>query len=153
VLAEVEITLVEAAEGAARAVPFPAVVDCATCHGSGAAPGTSPTTCAGCGGTGRLQSVSSSFLGQIVRTQACPRCGGLGEVVETPCPGATVRRLTEERAVEVEIPRASTTAAHPPGGRGHAGVLGALWGSHVLVHVQPDDRFVREATTSSPRSS
>ena len=45
VLAEVEVTLVEAAEGATRAVPFPAVVDCATCHGSGAAPGTSPTTC------------------------------------------------------------------------------------------------------------
>ena len=57
VLAEVEVTLVEAAEGANRAVPFPAVVDCATCRGSGAAPGTSPTTCAGCGGSGRLQKV------------------------------------------------------------------------------------------------
>jgi molecular chaperone DnaJ len=147
VLAEVEVTLVEAAEGATRSVPFPAVVDCATCHGSGAAPGTSPTTCADCGGTGRLQTVSSSFLGQIVRTQACPRCGGLGEVVETPCPECDgAGRLTEERELEVEIPRGIHDGQRIRlGGEGHAGVLGGRSGDlYVLVHVQPDDRFVRE---------
>ena len=147
VLAEVELTLVEAAEGATRAVPFPAVVDCATCHGSGAAPGTSPTTCAGCGGTGRLQTVSSSFLGQIVRTQACPRCGGLGEVVESPCPECDgVGRLTEERELEVEIPRGIHDGQRIRlGWEGHAGSLGGRSGDlYVLVHVQPDDRFVRE---------
>ena len=85
ILAEVEIELAEAAEGAKRSVEFPAVVDCSTCHGSGAAPGTSRTTCPSCSGTGRLQSVSNSFFGQVVRTQACPQCGGGGEIVETPC--------------------------------------------------------------------
>src|ERR687885_513049 len=55
VAAEVEIELVEAARGTRREVPFPVAVTCATCHGSGARPGTQPTACATCGGSGRLQ--------------------------------------------------------------------------------------------------
>jgi molecular chaperone DnaJ len=147
VLAEVEIELVEAAEGAKRRVPFPAVIDCATCHGSGAAPGTAPTTCPACEGTGRLQSVSSSFLGQIVRTQACPQCGGLGQVVETPCPACEgAGRVTEERELEVEIPRGIHDGQRIRlSGEGHAGALGGRAGDlYVLVHVRPDERFVRE---------
>jgi molecular chaperone DnaJ len=147
VLAEVEVTLAEAAEGATRTVPFPAVVDCATCRGSGAAPGTSPTACPGCGGTGRLQTVSSSFLGQIVRTQACPRCGGRGEVVETPCPECDgAGRQTEERELEVQIPPGIHDGQRIRlGGEGHAGTLGGRAGDlYVLVHVLADERFVRE---------
>jgi molecular chaperone DnaJ len=147
VLAEVELELVEAAEGAKRRVPFPAVVDCGTCHGNGAAPGTAPTTCPSCDGTGRLQSVSSSFLGQIVRTQACPQCGGLGEVVETPCPTCEgAGRVTEERELEVEIPRGIHDGQRIRlSGEGHAGALGGRAGDlYVLVHVLPDERFVRE---------
>src|SRR5438094_2456917 len=52
---EVEIELVEAAEGTRREVPFPVAVTCGTCAGSGAAPGTTPVTCEACGGAGRLQ--------------------------------------------------------------------------------------------------
>jgi molecular chaperone DnaJ len=147
VLAEVEIELVEAAEGSKRAVPFPVVVDCAACRGSGAAPGTSPNTCPGCDGTGRLQSVSNSFFGQVVRTQACPRCGGLGEVVETPCPQCDgAGRVTEERELQVEVPPGIHDGQRiRVSGEGHAGVLGGRSGDlYVLVHVKPDERFVRE---------
>jgi len=147
VLAEVEIELTDAAEGVKRTVPFPVVVECATCRGTGAAPGTAPTTCDSCGGTGRLQSVSSSFLGQVVRTQACPRCGGLGEVVETPCPDCSgAGRVTEERALEVEIPPGIHDGQRiRVSGKGHSGVLGGRAGDvYVLVHVRPDERFVRE---------
>ncbi|HXV34657.1 MAG TPA: molecular chaperone DnaJ [Gaiellaceae bacterium] len=147
VLAEVEIELVEAAEGAKRAVPFPVVVDCASCHGSGAAPGTSPSICPGCGGTGRLQSISNSFFGQVVRTQACPRCGGLGEIVESPCAECDgAGRITEERELEVEIPPGIHDGQRIRlSGEGHAGALGGRSGDlYVLVHVKVDPRFVRE---------
>lgn len=147
VLAEVEIELVEAAEGSKRTVPFPVVVDCLTCHGSGAAPGTSPTACAGCGGTGRLQSISSSLFGQVVRTQACPRCGGVGEIVETPCTDCDgAGRVTDERELEVEIPPGIHDGQRIRlSGEGHAGILGGRSGDlYVLVHVKPDERFVRE---------
>jgi molecular chaperone DnaJ len=147
VLAAVEIELVEAARGARREVPFPAVVDCSTCGGSGAAPGTERSICRGCGGTGRLQSVSNSFFGQIVRTQPCPECEGLGEVVETPCSDCGgAGRVTEERALEVEIPAGIHDGQRiRVTGEGHAGVLGGRAGDlYVLVHVLPDERFVRE---------
>lgn len=147
VLAEVEVELAEAAVGVRRSVPFPAVVDCPACRGSGAAPGTAPTTCPGCGGSGRLQSVSNSFFGQVVRTQACPQCGGLGEIVETPCPECDGEgRVTEERELDVEIPAGIHDGQRIRlSGEGHAGVLGGRSGDlYVLVHVLPDERFVRE---------
>jgi molecular chaperone DnaJ len=147
ILAEVEIGLAEAAVGATRRIPFPVVVDCKACAGTGAAPGTTPTACPGCGGTGRLQSVSNSLFGQVVRTQACPRCDGLGEVVETPCPECSgARRVTEERELEVEIPPGIHDGQRIRlSGEGHAGVLGGRAGDvYVLVRVLPDPRFVRE---------
>jgi molecular chaperone DnaJ len=147
VLAEVEIELAEAASGVKLSVPFPAVVDCPACRGSGAAPGTSPTTCSGCGGSGRLQSVSNSFFGQVVRTQACPQCGGLGEVVETPCPECEGGgRVSEERKLEVEVPPGIHDGQRIRlSGEGHAGVLGGRSGDlYVLVHVRSHERFVRE---------
>ena len=147
VLAEVEVELVEAAKGARRSVPFPVVVTCGQCRGSGAAAGTAPERCSRCDGSGRLQSVSTSFLGQVVRTQACPECRGLGEVVATPCPGcAGEGRVTEERELEVEVPPGIHDGQRIRlSGEGHAGLLGGRSGDlYVLVHVRPDDRFVRE---------
>ncbi len=147
ILAEVEIELPEAAEGATRTVPFPVSLACPRCNGSGAAPGTAPTTCPRCEGTGRLQSVSTSAFGQFVRTQACPDCGGAGEIVETPCEDcAGSGRVTEQRQLEVQIPPGIHDGQRIRlSGEGHAGVLGGRAGDvYVLVRVRPDPRFVRE---------
>ncbi|HET9213944.1 MAG TPA: molecular chaperone DnaJ [Gaiellaceae bacterium] len=147
VLAEVEIELAEAAAGTRRTVPFPVVAACSTCRGTGAAPGSSPRTCPECEGLGRLQSITSSVFGQVVRTQACPRCGGAGQVVETPCEDCRGSgRLEEERELEVEIPPGIHDGQRIRlSGEGHAGVLGGRAGDvYVLVHVLPDPRFVRD---------
>ena len=147
VLAEVEVELVEAAEGVRRSVPFPVVVGCTACGGTGAAPGTAPTTCPTCKGLGRLQSVSSSVFGQFVRTQGCPRCGGSGQVVETPCEACTgTGRVTEQRELEVDIPAGIHDGQRIRlSGEGHAGALGGRAGDvYVQVHVRTDPRFVRD---------
>jgi molecular chaperone DnaJ len=147
VVAEVEISLVEAAEGATKAVPFPVTAACPTCRGSGAEPGTSPEPCERCGGTGRLQSVSTSAFGRFVRTQTCPDCAGSGELIRRPCRECRgAGRVRESRTIDVEI---------PPGihdgqrirltGEGHAGVFGGRAGDlYVDVRVRPDPRFVRD---------
>jgi molecular chaperone DnaJ len=147
VIAEVSIQLAEAATGVKRTVPFPIAVTCATCRGTGAAPGTQPESCPRCGGAGRLQSVSTSSFGQFIHTQACPDCGGTGAILRSPCPDCEGDgRVVEERKLEVEI---------PPGihdgqrirltGEGHAGLLGGRAGdAYVLVRVRSDERFVRD---------
>ena len=146
-LTEIEIDLVEAADGVTRQVGFPVAVPCATCDGSGAEPGTRPERCGTCGGAGRLQSVSSSLLGQVVRTQMCPECGGTGEIIPSPCPKCEgTGRVTEERTVEVEIPPGIHDGQRIRlSGEGHAGALGGRAGDlYVLVHVRPDSRLVRD---------
>jgi molecular chaperone DnaJ len=147
VLAEVEISLVEAAEGVARGVPFPVSVPCARCEGSGAEPGTEPETCPRCGGSGRLQSVSSSIFGQFVRTQGCPHCGATGRVIPSPCGECRgAGRVTEERTIDVEIPPGIHDGQRIRlSGEGHAGSFGGRAGDlYVLVRVAPDPRFVRD---------
>jgi molecular chaperone DnaJ len=147
VLAEVEVTLVEAAAGAKRSLPFGVAVPCPTCEASGAAPGTSPETCAGCGGSGRQQSVSSSVFGQFIRTRTCPQCGGAGRIVSTPCPDcAGSGRAIEERMLEVDVPKGIHDGQRIRlAGEGHAGELGGRSGdAYVLVHVLSDPRFVRD---------
>ncbi|MEO8290619.1 MAG: molecular chaperone DnaJ [Gaiellaceae bacterium] len=147
VLAEVEVELAEAASGVTRSVPFPVAVPCATCEGTGAAPGTSPQTCSRCEGSGRLQSISSSVFGQFIRTQPCPECSGAGRVLRTPCPDCGgVGRRAEERTLEVDIPPGIHDGQRiRVSGEGHAGELGGRAGDvYVQVHVRPDPRFVRD---------
>jgi molecular chaperone DnaJ len=147
ILAEVEIDLVEAADGVTRKVPFPVVVGCATCGGNGAAPGTTPVTCSACDGLGRIQSVSNSLFGQVVRTQVCALCGGTGQTIETPCDDCSgTGRQTTQRELDVEIPRGIHDGQRIRiSGEGHAGALGGRAGDvYVLVHVRADPRFVRE---------
>jgi molecular chaperone DnaJ len=147
VAARVEIELSEAATGTTREVPFPVTVACPACRGSGAEPGTEPSTCPSCAGAGRLQQVSHTVFGEFIRSQTCPRCGGAGRIVEHPCGECDGSgRTVEERTLDVEI---------PPGihdgqqirltGEGHAGSIGGRAGDvYVQVRVRPDPRFVRE---------
>jgi molecular chaperone DnaJ len=147
VLAEVEVSLEEAATGANLSVPFPVAVPCPTCDATGAAPGTAPETCPGCGGSGRQQSVSSSVFGQFIRTRTCPQCSGAGQTVATPCPDCGGSgRMTEQRKLEVDVPKGIHDGQRIRlSGEGHAGELGGRAGDvYVLVHVLPDPRFVRE---------
>jgi molecular chaperone DnaJ len=147
VVADVEITLVEAAQGIKVTVPLETATTCATCHGDGSAPGSVPVTCPRCGGSGVLQQLSRGILGEFVRQVACPDCGGEGRKIERLC--ETCRgsgRTIEERMLEVEIPEGIHDGQRIRlTGEGHAGGRGGRPGdAYIRVSVLPDDRFVRE---------
>jgi molecular chaperone DnaJ len=147
VVAEVEIELTDAAIGTTASVPFQVAALCRACEGTGAEPGTQPISCTTCAGSGRLQQVSNTAFGQFLRTQTCPRCGGVGRVVEHPCKEcAGEGRVLETRTLDVEIPAGIHDGQRIRlSGGGHAGVLGGQAGdAYVLVHVRPDPRFVRD---------
>lgn len=147
VAAEIQIDLADAAAGAKVSVPVEVAVPCTTCKGDGVQPGTSVSTCPRCGGSGRLQQVARSVFGEFVRTSACPQCGGSGRIVEHPCETCNgAGRTLESRTLEVEIPAGIHDGQRIRlSGEGHAGALGGRAGDlYVLVHIRPDERFVRE---------
>jgi molecular chaperone DnaJ len=85
VAAQVEIELVEAANGATRSVPVPVALPCDVCAGSGVEPGKQAQTCETCGGAGQIAQVSRNAFGEFRRVRACPSCRGSGVLVMYPC--------------------------------------------------------------------
>ena len=80
-----DIAFEQAVFGATVPVTVRTASRCDDCNGSGAGGGTQPVTCSECNGRGQVQRVRQSMLGQMVTSSACPKCGGLGQVVVTPC--------------------------------------------------------------------
>ncbi|MDP8988240.1 MAG: molecular chaperone DnaJ [Actinomycetota bacterium] len=136
----------EAVFGASREVQVRLPVTCPTCDGSGARPGTSPTTCGECGGAGQVRRVRQSILGQMVTAGPCPRCGGRGRVVSEPCSDCRGEgRRTEGRTWNVDVPAGVDNGSTLRlGGRGAAGVQGGTSGDlYVHLRVRPHERFQR----------
>src|SRR5690606_15057572 len=95
------LDFVDAARGLTTTVHLTSDAPCSTCHGSGARPGTAPTTCPSCGGSGFLQDNQGAFS----FARPCPQCSGQGVVVTDPCPtcrGSGIERRPRE--VKVRIP-------------------------------------------------
>lgn len=136
----------EAVFGARKELTVDAVVACATCHATGARPGTTAIRCPECGGSGELRRVRQSILGQVVTAVTCPRCQGLGESVPSPCPdcGGDGRR-TENRTLAVDVPAGVDNGATLRlTGQGPAGPRGGPPGDlYVHLSVQGDERFAR----------
>jgi molecular chaperone DnaJ len=141
-----EITLQEAAAGAAVEVGYEAVARCEHCRGNGAEPGTPIETCPKCGGAGQLRAVSRTPFGQVVRAAACDMCGGDGRVAKDPCHECGGRgRKVERVKVSVDVPGGIDDGQRIRiTGRGHAGDHGGAAGDlYVQIRVREDPRFVR----------
>lgn len=79
--------------------------ECATCHGTGAKPGTSPETCGKCGGKGKVVFSQQSFFGTVQNVQTCPECNGSGKVVKEKCPDCRgTGYIARKRKIQVTIP-------------------------------------------------
>jgi molecular chaperone DnaJ len=137
------LTLLEAATGAKKDVKVRRRVPCATCRGSGAAPGTEPEVCQQCGGRGQVMH-SQGFL--MIQT-TCPVCRGDGRVIRKPCPtceGAGFE--AQEETLQVTIPAGVEDGSTLRlAGRGEAGPRGGPTGNlYVVLRVAEDDRFERD---------
>jgi molecular chaperone DnaJ len=146
ILAEVQLTLEDAARGVEREVEVAGLASCPECGGSGAAPGTTPTTCPDCGGVGEVRQVRRTVLGNVVTASTCPRCGGRGSYVPTPCRRCSGRgRISVTDTLTVRIPPGVEDGAQlRVSGRGEAGERGGRSGDlYVSIHVLPHEVFKR----------
>ncbi|MEM1336026.1 MAG: DnaJ domain-containing protein, partial [Actinomycetota bacterium] len=108
----VDVDFAQAVFGDQVAVELKLPMRCEECDGSGAGAGTKPVSCSDCGGSGQVQRVRQSLLGQMVTASPCPRCGGLGEIVTTPC--ETCRgegRVTLDKTYQVDVPAGVDTGS------------------------------------------
>src|SRR5688572_27008436 len=70
---DLRLSFDEAIHGAEKEISFTAQGRCETCDGSGAEPGSTPTTCPQCNGSGEVRQVRSTMLGQMVNVTTCGR--------------------------------------------------------------------------------
>ncbi|HEY8615306.1 molecular chaperone DnaJ [Phenylobacterium sp.] len=140
---DLEISLEQAYAGAEVEITVPAAMTCETCEGSGAKPGTSPTTCTGCGGAGRVRATQGFF--SIER--ACPRCGGSGRMILDPCSDCRGQgQVRRERTLSVRIPAGVDDGARIRlAGEGDGGARGGPRGDlYIFLSVRPHELFERD---------
>ncbi|HET8975772.1 MAG TPA: molecular chaperone DnaJ [Solirubrobacterales bacterium] len=137
---EVSISFDQAMQGTQITVAVPTTGECGTCHGSGAAPGTSPHVCPRCGGRG----IDSESQGFFSISQPCPECGGRGEIIDDPCPTCRGSGIVEEtKRFRVNIPAGVHDGSRiRVAGKGEAGFRGGTPGDlYVTVRVTPSPVF------------
>jgi len=98
---DLEIAFEEAVFGMNAEIQVPRMEVCDHCKGSGAEPGTMPSTCPTCKGRGEVL-YQQSFLS--IR-RPCNTCGGAGRIVRNPCNqcrGQGYRQV--QRKLKINIP-------------------------------------------------
>ena len=117
--------------------------ECATCHGSGAAPGAKIQTCPECNGRGTISFGQGGFAVQ----RPCPVCLGRGQVPTERCPTcAGAGEVRSRKKVMITVPSGveagTRTRLKGQGGRGAKnGPPGDLL---ITFDVQPDRFYKRE---------
>ncbi len=138
-----DLALEEAVFGSTAKIRIPALVSCASCAGTGAKPGTKPTTCPTCRGVGQVRMQQGFFSIQ----QTCPRCQGRGTIIPEPC--ETCRgsgRVEEQKTLSVKVPAGVDNGDRIRlAGEGEQGEQGGPPGDlYVQIRVKPHPIFTRE---------
>jgi molecular chaperone DnaJ len=140
---EVQLSFDQAVEGAQVSLSVPMSQTCATCHGTGAKPGTAPKVCPRCQGRG----VESQGQGLFSISQPCSRCGGGGTVIDDPCPTCKGSGATETvKRLRVNIPAGVREGSRIRlAGKGEPGRAGGAAGDlYVVTHVADSPVFKRK---------
>ncbi len=141
--AEINISLQEAYDGTERQIRLNRAASCDGCGGSGAKPGSQPSTCATCQGHGKVRAQQGFFM--VERT--CHACGGAGQTINDPCTDCQGRgQVNQERTLSVSVPSGVEDGTRIRlSGEGNAGPGGAAHGDlYVFVNIAPHDVLSRD---------
>jgi molecular chaperone DnaJ len=140
-----EVSLEDAVLGKVIEIDIPSLTQCKECHGSGAAPGSSPVTCTDCGGMGQVRMQQGFFTIQ----QTCPTCHGSGQMIKNPCSQCRGQgRVKQTKRLSVKIPPGISDGDRIRlANEGEAGLHGAPSGDlYVQISVKRHPIFTREGS-------
>ena len=140
---DMQISLEEAAFGTDKEIEVRKLDTCDKCGGSGAEMGSRTVTCPACGGRGQV--ISSRGFFQV--SQTCPRCRGVGEMMEKPCRQCHGEGRVEKLSrIKLKIPAGIQDGSRLRSSHnGEAGIRGGQHGDlYVVVHVKEHKIFQRE---------
>ena len=138
-----EIPFRVAATGGKVPVELEVTEECASCNGSGGAPGATIRACPECGGRGTVTFGQGGFA----VSRPCPMCLGRGSVPSERCPSCNGAGQTRNRKkVLITVPEGTDTGSKirlkGQGGRGQNG--GPAGDLVISFQVQPDRFYKRE---------
>lgn len=148
--ADIAISLKDVLSGKTVDAEVRRLATCDACHGSGAEGGVAPETCPTCKGAGMVNTVRSTFIGQVRTSTVCPTCNGEGTVVKDPCHVCSGRKVIPKReTVQVSVPAGieSGSTIQIPGGGSDGTGAGRPGDLYVVVEVEDDGRFERRNQT------
>lgn len=122
----VKTTFEKAVKGGTEEVAYERRHVCPDCAGSGSEKGRDAKACPDCAGSGRVRQRMQTVFGVVEQAVSCPRCRGMGKIVEHPCPKCRGERYVvfrTDRKVDVPagIEDGMTVKIR---GEGHEGVDG-----------------------------
>jgi len=141
--ANLEIPFRTAARGGKVPIELEVSEECGTCHGNGAAPGTSLRICPECNGRG----VISFGQGGFAVNRPCPVCLGRGQVPTEPCPTCHGSgEVRAKRRVLINVPPGVDTGSKIRlKGQGGKGTQNGPAGDLIITfNVQPDKFYRRD---------
>ena len=145
--AGIRITFEEAISGCEKELEISLKDECTNCHGTGAKPGTSPTTCSKCGGKGQVVYSQQSLFGMVQNVQTCPDCRGTGKIIKDKCPNCGGTGYTSsKKKIQVTIPAGIDNGQSIRiRGKGEPGTNGGPRGDLLVeVSVGRHENFVRQ---------
>lgn len=140
--AMVDLALEEAFTGVKRPLSVTRTEVCTECDGTGARGNTGIVKCSTCRGSGRVQYSQGFFA----FSQACPDCGGSGEVIKNPCKvcgGAGRQKKTASLNIKIPAGIEDGAVLRVSGG-GDAGLRGGDSGDlYIQVRLKHHPHFER----------
>jgi len=136
--------------GQLKEITIPHLETCEVCRGTGAKPGTGPTTCTTCGGSGQVRRATRTPFGNFTQVAECPSCNGSGQIIADPClscGGNGVKQVRKK--LRINIPAGVDTGTKlRVSGEGNVGLKGGPPGDlYVFIKVKNDSKLKRDGVT------
>lgn len=138
-----EVPFMVAARGGKVSISVPFNEECATCKGTGGAPGAAWQKCAECRGKGSV----SFGQGGFAVNRPCPACMGRGEAADRVCGACTgTGKVHQTRKIQVSVPAGVDSGTKTRlTGQGERGQKGGAPGDLIITFkVTPHRFFSRE---------